>query len=153
MRRAEKSREVCEGSAFLSRYKIITDRVSSKTMAPCRHFPCLTSMCWEAVREESTAFPPGGPRGTKTSVRTPHSVRDPALEACDFSVAICSVQPTRRGCTSALAHGCTLRSISTGVSLCICDWYSKDRILQPLRTCMWLYAANIKLLYSVKVLM
>lgn len=45
-KRGRKSREVCEGSAFLSRYKIITDRVSSKTMAPCRHFPCLTSMCW-----------------------------------------------------------------------------------------------------------
>lgn len=142
-RRAGKSREVCEGSAFLSHCKIITDRVSSKTMAPCRHFPCLTSMCWEAAREESAAFPPGSPRGTRTSVRTPHSVRVPALEACDFSNDLHRQWPSGpssqpgRGCTSALARQCILQSMSTGSQFAfVIHGYADDQILQHLRTRM-----------------
>lgn len=47
----------------LQRYKMITDQVSSKTMAPCWHSPRLTSMCWRLRR--SRAQLPLLPRGSQ----------------------------------------------------------------------------------------
>lgn len=76
--------------------------------------------------------PPGSPRGTRTSVRTPHSVRVPALEVCDFSTLSTASGHLDRPAHRAGMHlGMSTRvhiAINVDrVSVCICDRWIRQR--------------------------